>query len=401
MVYLDHNATTKPTPGVIEGVNHAMAELWGNPSSVHRFGQEAKHAVEVARAQTAKLLGAAGGGRGLVFTGTGSEAIGMGVRGVMAALAPTGRRVVVTSGVEHSAVRELCEQMEREEMVEVRTVGVDQDGVLLFDQLVAAMDDSVGVVSIQWVNNETGVVQDVGRIGALCREHGAVFHCDGTQWVGKMETRLDGDDPGLGSLIDVLTCSPHKYHGIKGVGVLWSRSGGGRRIRMVPMIPGNQELGRRGGTEGVPAIVGAGVAAEEAVAWLSMGEGERRRVGLLRDRLEGAIVTRCREGMGLDVGVNGLNAERVWSATNIGFGGLEAEALLLAMSERGLCASAGAACSSGSLEASAVLVAMGVEQRLAHGSVRLSLSRETTDAEVDEGIEIVCKAVEVVGRSMV
>jgi cysteine desulfurase len=404
MVYLDHNATTQPTPGVVEGVNRAMTELWGNPSSVHRFGQEAKHAVEVARGQIAKLIGAAGGGRGVVFTGTGSEAIGLAIRGVMNALSVTGRRVVVTSSVEHSAVRELCELMEREGSIEHRVVSVGKDGVLLRDQLEAAIDDSVGVVSIQWVNNETGVVQDVGMIGEMCRAHGAVFHCDATQWVGKMDTRVDGtvdkDGAAHGSLIDVLTCSPHKFHGIKGVGVLWARNSGGRRVRMVPMIPGNQELGRRGGTEGVPAIVGAGVAAQEAMEWLAMGEGERRRVALLRDRLEGAVLTRCR-AMGMDVEVNGVMGERVWSATNIGFGGLESEALLLAMSERGLCASAGAACSSGSLEASAVLTAMGIDRKIAHGSVRLSLSRFTTEQEVDQGIEIICKAVETVGRSMV
>tara|TARA_R110000868_G_scaffold119469_1_gene316702 strand:- start:440153 stop:441358 length:1206 start_codon:yes stop_codon:yes gene_type:complete len=401
MVYLDHNATTRPTPGVVEAARVAMVDVWGNPSSVHRFGQEAKHSVEVARGRIARLLGVKGGGRGVVFTGSGSEAIGLGISGVMRAMAGTGRRVVVTSAVEHSAVRELCEQLEAAGMIELRTVGVDGDGVVDAVALGEAVDDSVGMVSIQWVNNETGVVQDVGKIGELCRARGVVFHCDATQWVGKMETCVDGDDSAIGSLIDVLTCSPHKFHGMKGVGVLWARSDSQRRVRMVPMIPGNQELGRRGGTEAVPAIVGAGVAAMEATEWLAMGGDERARLESMRDRLERSIVERCSAIMGETVVVNGGGARRMWNTTNVGFPGLENEALLLAMSERGLCASAGAACASGSLEASGVLVAMGVSERIGRGSVRLSMSRETTDAEIDEGIEIVCKAVEVVGRSMV
>lgn len=411
MVYLDHNATTKPTAGVVEAVTHAMIDGWGNPSSVHRFGQEAKHSVEVARGRVAKLLGVKGGGRGVVFTGTGSEAIGLGIRGTMRAMngmamKGTGKNVIVTSSVEHSAVRELCAQLEGGNEFEVRTVGVDGDGVLDLGAFESALaDGKVGLVSIQWVNNETGVVQDVGRIGALCREHGAVFHCDATQWVGKMETcvdgGVDGDDPSAGSLVDVLTCAPHKFHGVKGVGVLWARSDRARRVRLVPMVPGSQELGRRGGTEGVPAIVGAGVAAMEASEWLSRGGEDRARLSAMRDRLENTIVERCSAVTGERVAVNGGNAERMWNVTNLGFPALEAEALLLAMSERGLCASAGAACASGSLEASEVLVAMGVDERIGRGSVRLSLSRETTDEEIDLGIEIVCKAVEVVGRSMV
>lgn len=404
-MYLDHNATTRPTAGVVEATTRAMVDGWGNPSSVHRFGQEAKHSIEVARGQVAKLLGVKGGGRGIVFTGSGSEAIALGIGGVMSAMKATGKRVVVTSSVEHSAVRGVCSQMENDGEVEVRTVGVDGDGVIDFGALRDAVDESVAMVSIQWVNNETGVVQDVGAIGELCRERGVVFHCDGTQWVGKMETCLEegdeGNDPSAGSLIDVLTCSPHKFHGVKGVGILWARSDSARRVRMVPMVAGSQELGRRGGTEGVPAIVGAGVAAVEALEWLSLGDGERARLSGMRDRMEGAIVERCSEIMGEQVVVNGGGAQRMWNVSNLGFPGLEGEALLLAMSERGLCASGGAACASGSLEASEVLIAMGVDQRVGRGSVRLSMSRQTTDAEVDEGIEIVCAAVEVVGRSMV
>jgi len=415
MVYLDHNATTKPTAGVVEAATRAMVEGWGNPSSVHRFGQEAKHSVEVARGQVAKLLGVRGGGRGIVFTGSGSEAIALGIGGVMHAMKGTGKRVVVTSGVEHSAVRGVCSQLESDGEIEVRTVGVDGDGVIDLDELSRMLDRTsesfggVAVLSVQWVNNETGVVQDVGAIGALCRERGVVFHCDATQWVGKMEACLevgleggaDGGDPNFGGLIDVLTCSPHKFHGVKGVGVLWARSDSARRVRMVPMVAGSQELGRRGGTEGVPAIVGAGVAAEEAMEWLALGDGERARLAEMRDRMEGVIVERCSEIMGERVVVNGGNARRMWNVSNLGFPGLEGEALLLAMSERGLCASGGAACASGSLEASEVLVAMGVDRRVGRGSVRLSMSRETTEAEIDEGIEIVCASVEVVGRSMV
>lgn len=236
------------------------------------------------------------------------------------------------------------------------------------------------LVSVQWANNETGVVQPVREIARLARAAGAMVHVDATQWVGKMPASVaDG-------WCDLLTFSAHKFHGPKGVGVLWARSGVGVR----PRIVGTQEMGRRGGTENVPGILGAGVAAQEAVAWLK-DDAERTRLAGLRDWFEREVMAGC-EGV-VRTAVNGGGVERLWNTTNIGFEGLEAEALLMLLSERGVCASAGAACSSGSLEPSPVLLAMGVPEAFAHGSVRFSLSRETTQAEVREAVGVVVACV--------
>lgn len=393
MIYLDNNATTRPSAGVVEAVSRAMRETWGNPSSVHRMGMEAKRALEGARAQVAGLIGARA--RGVVFTGSGTEAIAMALRGSLLAQKGMGRDTVVTSRVEHAAVRDLGEALGREGAGRVVYADVDREGRVDADSVAGLIDARTGVVSVQWVNNETGTVQDIARIGALCAEKGVVFHCDATQRVGKDLVDVMGD-PESGGGIGMLTCSAHKFHGPKGVGVVWARPG----VRMVPVTPGSQELGRRGGTEALAAIVGAGAAAEEARVWLE-DDGGRARMGALRDRLERGIVEGCADLVEGGVVVNGAGAARIWNTTNLGFARLEAEALLLAMSERGLCASAGAACSSGSLDPSPVLLAMGVEEKVAHGSVRLSLSRETTEDEVEKAIGVVVESVRVVGRSMV
>ncbi|MFT3686750.1 MAG: aminotransferase class V-fold PLP-dependent enzyme [Phycisphaerales bacterium] len=238
------------------------------------------------------------------------------------------------------------------------------------------------MVSVQWANNEMGTVQDVAAIGARCREVGAVFHCDGTQWVGKMPTDVSK------ATFDVLTFSAHKWHGPKGVGVMWARPG----LGLVPRIVGTQEKGRRGGTENAEGIVGAGVAARLAMEWVA-DPALRTRQGELRDVFERAVLRDLPWAM-----VNGaIGTGRLWNTTNLAFPQLEAEALLMAFSERGLCASAGAACSSGSLDPSPVLLAMGVPAEQAHGSVRFSLSRETTVEEVEEAARVVVEGVKRVG----
>lgn len=373
MIDLDANATTRPTPEVIDAVGRALRETWHNPSSVHRAGQAARAAVELARAQVAALLGARP--REVTFTGTGTESIHLAIRGTLARL-PAARRVLVTTPVEHAAIRDLAADLGGEG-VEVRTLPVDAGG-LVDPADVARLAQGAGIVCVQWANNETGAVQPIAAVAAAARAAGAVVHVDATQWVGKEPTDLSG------AWCDLLTCAPHKFHGPKGVGVLWARGGLGLR----PQMPGSQELGRRAGTENVPGIVGAGVAAEQAAQWLA--DPARRGVQrALRDRFEQGVLGAC---PGSVVNAPADPARRLWNTSNIGFPRLEAEAVLLFLSERGLNASAGAACSSGSLEPSPVLRAMGVPEHLAHGSVRFSLSRETTAGEIDRAIPLVGEA---------
>ena len=361
MAYFDNNATTMPCEAAVLAARRAMEELWHNPSSVHRPGQAARAAVELARQDLALLIRA--NARDLILTSSGTESIDLAIRGV---LAPSKRRVLVTTPVEHAAVRDLAEHLGRQG-VEVRTLPLIPGGRVDVSALAGVIDESVAMVSVQWANNETGLVQPLAEIARAARAAGAVMHSDGVQWVGKETT--DVHTAG----VDLLSFSAHKFHGVKGCGVLWVRPG----VRLSPTTLGTQELGRRGGTEAVPAILAAGAAAREAAAWLASPEG-RTRIRAARDLLEERILARIPDAV-----VN-AGGERLWNTSNIGFPGLQAEALLMLLSERGVCASAGAACSSGSLEPSPVLLAMGVPERIAHGSIRLSLSRYTTQREVGE-----------------
>lgn len=375
-IYLDNNATTRPTPGVVDAVRRGLEIHWHNPSSVHRPGQDARHAMELARAAIAALAGVAP--RRLTLTASGTESINMAVRGVLGA---SGKRTLITTGVEHAAVRDLAEQLANDG-VTTRLIPLLPGGVADADALDALIDDDTALVSVQWANNETGAIQPVERIGAVCRAKGVPFHCDATQWIGKMPCDLsaDGAPP-----IDLLTFSAHKFHGPKGCGALWT----GPLVRLRPQTPGSQELGRRGGTENLPAILGAAAAAQAAGAWLADAH-QRARLASLRDRFERAVIDAC---PGATVNAPPDRSARLWNTTNIGFPRLEAEALLMGFSERGLCASAGAACSSGSLDPSPVLLAMGVPPEIAHGSVRFSLSRDTTEDEIDRAVDIVATVV--------
>ncbi len=381
MIYLDNNATTRPMPEVVAAVNAALTETWHNPSSAHRAGQNAKHTIETARAQLARLIGARP--RELTFTGSGTEAIDLAIRGTLGINTKT---TIVTTAIEHHAVSALCERLGKE-AIEIRTVPVGQSGVVDPGEIERAIDDSVAIVSVQWVNNETGAIQPIFDIARICNDRGVVFHCDATQGVGKLAMNLG--DAGM-PRIDLLNFAPHKFHGPKGVGVLRVA----RTAKLLPTILGTQELGRRGGTEPVPAIAGAGAAAELAQAWLAEPEYVKE-VEALRDRFERGVLDACPGAV-----VNAACDQRVWNTTNIGFPRLEAEALLLLFSERGLCVSAGSACASGSLEPSPVLLAMGVDEQIAHGSVRFSLSRETSRAEVDEAIAIVGEGVARLSQSL-
>jgi cysteine desulfurase len=371
LVYLDNNATTKPAPEVLEAMLPYLGDLYGNPSSVHRFGQRARQAIDEARAKIAALVGCADSE--LLFTGGGTEAINTAVRGIL--LARAQRKRIVTSTVEHSATRELCQQLAREGN-EVVEVPVDQRGALDFERLHESITDETALVSIMWANNETGVLFEVDRVAEMCRAARVPFHCDATQAVGKIPT----DFKSLG--FDAASFASHKFHGPKGVGALYVRRG----LRLRPLlIGGPQERGRRGGTENVPAIAGMGKAAELAKQSLD----QMPRVAQQRDRLEGEILTAI-----ADTSVNGRADMRLPNTTNISFARLEAEAILLLLSEQGIAASAGAACSSGSLEPSHVLRAMKIDPKIAHGAIRFSLSRYTTDAEIDRALQILPGVIE-------
>ncbi len=475
-IYLDHNATTRPAAEVVDAVAEAMRCDWGNPSSVHRFGQQVRAKVELARESVARLINAQPAE--IVFTSSGTESCNLAIFGVAqrelsrragelnrtappprpspaepgegARAAPTpalprraggggethpSRDVIITTPVEHSAVREAMERLEKEGFAVVR-LPVSREGLVTPDDLAAAMnahEGRVALISIIWANNETGVIQPLAELVRAAKEidRKALFHTDAVQWVGKMPT----DAAALG--VDLLSFAGHKFHGPKGIGGLFVRRG----VRLQAQIVGGpHERERRGGTEDVPGIIGLGVAAESALSRFESptsrqrtqrpqgGNGEHqeglsdraprvvrgeadqstsmslsvpsvvsslhpaaRATAARRDRLERMILERVPGSV-----VNGAtdSNRRLWNTTNIAFDRLEAEAILMGLSERGVCASAGAACSSGSLDPSPVLLAMGIEERLAHGSIRFSLAEETTDDEVDAAVEEIVAVVQ-------
>lgn len=374
MIYLDNNATTQPAAAVIEAVSKALAENWGNPSSVHDFGKSARHAVEEARQEVADLIGCAA--REIIFTSGGTESCNLAIHGSLAG--QSGQSVVVTTRVEHAAVRE-CAQAGCE------VVWLDAlDGVVAIEEcerLLMARHGEIALLSIMWANNETGALQPIAQLAALCRLYGVRFHTDATQLVGRMPTNLC-DLP-----VDLLTLSAHKFHGAKGVGALYCRRG----IALKPLsVGGSQERLRRGGTENVPGICGLGVAARLAREWLTNAPHEQGERAAFRDDFEAEVCAALPKAT-----VIGRDRARLWSTSCIAFAHLQAEAIVVALSSAGVCASAGAACSSGSLDPSPVLLAMGVAPELAHGAVRFSLSRSTTRQEMTAAARIV---VNVVGR---
>lgn len=397
-INLDHNATTQPSPAVVAAVGRALTEHWHNPSSVHRAGQEARRQVELARQAIADLIHARA--RDITLTSGGTESIDLAIRGLILARSRPGRKLnIVTSRVEHAAIRDLVEDLDRTGAAEARWACVDSLGVVDAESVSSHIDAETAVVAVQWANNETGTVQPVRAISRACRERGVPFLCDATQWIGKMPVGGEGEElPGIHDF-DLMALSPHKFHGPKGVGCLWVRQG----VRLRPVLHGSQELGRRAGTENVAGIVGAGVAATEAKAWLSDASA-RQRLGAMRDELERAVLARVPgavvNGPVDPAGTPEHERRRVWNTTNIGFPKLEAEALLLLLSERGVWASAGAACSSGSLDPSPVLLAMGIPPDVAHGSLRFSIGRHTTRAELAEAADIIVSCAETLARSM-
>jgi len=370
-IYFDNNATTKVAEEVLEEMRPLFCELYGNPSSMHTFGGQIGHRIKKAREQVASLLGC--DPSEIIFTSCGTESDNAAIRGALAAV--PNKRKVVTSRVEHPAVLTVCRDLENAGYTVVE-IGVDKQGRLDLDEFEDRIDDYTALVTIMYANNETGTVFPIEKIARMAADKGALFHTDAVQAVGKIPLDL------ARSHIDLLSLSGHKLHAPKGVGVLYVRKG----TRLSPfMLGGHQEAGRRAGTENVPGIVGLGKACELAARNIKV---ENTRVKALRDRLEKAILESCP-----DCRINGDTGNRLPNTTNISFGFIEGEAILLMLDKYGICASSGSACTSGSLEPSHVLRAMGVPFTAAHGSIRFSLSRYNTEEEIDFTIEKMPKIV--------
>ncbi|RME28334.1 MAG: cysteine desulfurase NifS [Deltaproteobacteria bacterium] len=364
LVYLDNNATTMVAPEVFEAMKPFFSEMYGNPSSMHHFGGQVAEHVQRAREQVARLLGAKA--EEIIFTAGGSEGDNLAIKGVLEALGGE-KRHIVTTRVEHPAVRVTCRWL-RDHGFRLTEIPVDRDGTLDMDALEKALTPDTAIVSVMWANNETGVIFPIEQIANMVNSRGILFHTDAVQAAGKIPIDV-GKVP-----VDLLTISGHKLHAPKGIGALYVRKG----TKLTPQIHGgHQEQGKRAGTENVPGIVGLGKAAELALETM---DEENDRVRKLRDKLERGLLEKC-EG----AAVNGRN--RLPNTLNISFEYIEGESILLMLSDLGVCASSGSACSSGSLEPSHVLRAMGVPFTLAHGSVRFSLSRYNTEEEIDYVIE--------------
>jgi cysteine desulfurase len=364
-VYFDNNATSKVAEEVFEEIKPYFCELYGNPSSMHTFGGQVGIKIREAREKVAALLGC--DPSEIIFTGCGTESDNTAIKGTLAAY--PNKRKVITTRVEHPAVLSVCRDLDSHGFT-VAEIPVDRKGRLDIAQLESLLDDNTALVTIMFANNETGVVFPVEKIAEMVTGKGIVFHTDAVQAVGKIPINLSK------SSIDLLSLSGHKLHAPKGVGVLYVRKG----TRLAPfMLGGHQEGGRRAGTENVPGIIGLGKACELAAK--NMKE-ENDRVKYLRDKLEKAILKKCPDCM-----VNGDTENRLPNTSNISFEFIEGEAILLMLDKFGICASSGSACTSGSLEPSHVLRAMGVPFTAAHGSIRFSLSRYNTEEEVDYTIE--------------
>ena len=373
-VYFDYNATTPLAPEVAEAVARATQDLFGNASSIHYFGQQAKAALDEARSAVAALIH--GDPSEVVFTGGGTESDNFAIRGAAEAAEVSGRRHLVASTIEHEAVLNTLKALARRGW-RTTLVPVDQSGVASPDQLRTAMSDDTSIVSVMHANNEIGTIQPIAELSAIAHERGALMHTDAVQSAGKIPV----DVRALG--VDLLSLSAHKFNGPKGAGALWIKRG----TRLQPILTGGKhERNRRAGTENVPAIVGMGVAARLAIAKMS---GEAMRVMALRDRLEEGIL-RAVPG----TAVNGARAARVPNTTNISFDRVEAESLLIALDLEGVAVSTGSACSSGTLEPSHVLRAMGLPAHRTQNSLRFSLGMFSTEEEVDHVIEVLPRLVE-------
>ena len=367
-IYLDHNATTPVAPPVADAMTSALRTVFGNPSSVHAYGQEAKTALDEARAAVARLIGAEP--TEIVFTSGGSESTNLAIRGVAEAVGDSPRRHLVASAIEHEAVLRTLKALDRRGRP-TTLVGVDERGVVTVERLAEALTDETALVSIMHANNEIGTIQPIAELAALARARGALMHTDAVQSVGKIPV----DVRSLG--VDLLSLSGHKFNGPKGAGVLWIRRG--TRLH-AQMTGGRQERNRRAGTENLPAIVGLGAAARRL---LEAREAAAPGVTPLRDRLEAGILAGVP-----GTAVNGDSKARVGNTSNVSFHGVEAESLLIALDLAGIAVSTGSACSSGTLEPSHVLRAMGFSPHRTQNSIRFSLGLGNTAADVDRVVAV-------------
>ena len=378
-IYLDANATTPLLPEVFEAMCPYWMEHYGNASSIHQHGQHARSAVEQSRATIARLL------RGLnseiVFTSGGTESDNLALFGVLSPESTHGEPAhLITTTIEHHAVLHAAEALEKTG-VEVTYIPVTPKGLIEPAALKAAIRANTKLVSIMYANNETGVIQPIHELAAIAHQAGALFHTDAVQVTGKLPLDLSADGPLKN--VDLLTFSGHKMYAPKGIGVLFVR----RNVRLAPMMHGGtHERQRRAGTENVACIVGLGKAAQLASEWLTT-EGPTQLTAL-RDRFEQGILSQIEE-----TGVNGAGAPRVSNTSNLYFDHLEAEALVIALDLKGISVSGGSACQSGAAEPSHVLTAMGLTPARARASIRFSLSRLTTQEEIDEALKIIPAAV--------
>ncbi|MGD9210783.1 MAG: cysteine desulfurase NifS [Desulfobacteraceae bacterium] len=364
-IYMDNNATTQVAPEVLDEMLPYFSEYYGNPSSMHTFGGQVGMKLKTARSQVADLLGARA--EEIIFTSCGTESDSTAI--YAAIQSNPSKRHIITSRVEHPAVKNLFEHLAKKQY-RVTFIPVDSQGRLDLDYLYSSLSDDTALVSLMWANNETGVIFPVQEVARKVKERGIVFHTDAVQAVGKVPINL------ADSSIDMLSLSGHKLHAPKGVGVLYVRKG----TKFSPyLLGGHQEKGRRAGTENVASIIGLGKACELAGAHL---QTENTHVRKLRDKLESELLARIPNAM-----INGDPQSRLPNTSSVAFEFVEGESILLMMDEFNICASSGSACTSGSLEPSHVLRAMGVPFTAAHGSIRFSLSIYNTESEVDFIVE--------------
>lgn len=372
-VYADNSATTKISKEVLDAMMPYLTEGYGNPSSIYKLGRDSKRAIETAREKCAAALGCTPSE--IYFTGGGSESDNWALIGTAHKLAPTGKKHIITTAVEHHAILHTCAALEKEGF-EVTYLPVDSEGKISLTDLENAIRPDTALVSIMYANNEIGVINPISEIGKICRKKGVLFHTDAVQAVGNVPINVTEQS------IDMLSLSGHKIHAQKGVGILYIRKG----INLPNLINGGgQERSKRAGTENVPAIVGLGVALENAVSDIP---GKIEKVSKMRDRLIDGLLKIERTRL------NGSRTDRLCGNVNISVEGVEGESLLLSLDLKGICASSGSACTSGSLDPSHVLLALGLPHEVAHGSLRLSISDETTDEDIDYILEVVPEVVE-------
>ena len=372
-IYADNAATTKMSKASIDAMLPCMEEVFGNPSTLYQTGQKAKEVIEQAREDIAKIVNASP--KEITFTSGGSEADNQAIRSAAEIGRKAGKMHIISTAFEHHAVLHTLKRLEQEGF-DVTLLDVHEDGIVRVPEVEEAIRDDTCLVTIMTANNEIGTIQPIREIGAVCRKHGVIFHTDAVQAVGHIPIDVEADN------IDMLSASGHKFHGPKGIGFLYARKG----IRLTNLIEGGaQERGKRAGTENVPAIAGLAAALKESAEWM---EYNRKRLIYMRDRLIKGLLEIPHSAL------NGDQEQRLPGNANFCFEGIEGESLLLLLDDKGIQASSGSACTSGSLDPSHVLLAIGRVHDVAHGSLRLTLGEDITEEQVDYIIKSVKEVVE-------